>query len=270
VAPEQACREAFGIDIDALEQELDAYILSGKLPGLSLSLDSFPVPAEPTVRSLEAPDVALVLGDVALQRGNRRRAETLLRSALAARPDEARAHFLLADALRFQQRTGEYEALYARGFALEPDDALNRLDYAEFVWHRATRAEGAERTALISETRVHLERALELDPLLPDAHAKLGKSYLAFAGEDPAAGIPHLRRALELFGSDFEIYGLLGTALVRTGQLDEAERCLLEMRAYAHGKPRREQRMDDLALQIRQARQQAEPESSLPAVGAGH
>ena len=235
--PEQACQEAFGVGIDELEWELEVYLRKGRLGGFVLRRSVIPEPAEPAVRRLGADEVAGELGMAALMLGNAERAESLYRGMLALRPDSARAHFGLADALRLQKRKGEYEALYERGLELGAGEALSQLDYGEYVLDAAGAARIWQRGELATRARLHLRRAIELDPELPEAHAQLAASYLALAGEeDVAQGLPIIEQAHRLLGSDVEITYLLALGLFQAGRVDEARDVVALARSRSHAK----------------------------------
>jgi hypothetical protein len=236
--PEQACREAFGVGIDELERELELYLRKGRAGTWVLPRTAIAEPSEPAVRNLGADEAALELGTAALMLGDGPRAELLFRSLLALQPDSERAHFGLADALRLQERHGEYPALYERGLELGGDQALGQLDYGEYLLARAHALPpeaAAERRELATRARQHLRRAAELAPELPEAHAQLAASYLALPGEqDVAQGLPVIEQAHALLGSDAEITYLLALGLYQAGRIEEAGEAVVQARARSH------------------------------------
>jgi tetratricopeptide (TPR) repeat protein len=250
----EACRDAFGIGFAELQAELARYLEQGTFVGEQLPRTDFPEPPQPVVRRLGPGEVAGELGALALQRGDALRAEQLFRTALASRPGDGRAHFGLAEALRSQEREDELDALCKRGLELGPGDALNQLDYALHVLYRArVPLKRAERAKLLGEARLHLRRAIELAPSLPEAHAQLGLSYLAYPGEDRSKAVPPLVKAQRLLASDVEINYLLARALLETGRLVEAKAYAGLARARARGRADLE-RIDELDQRIQQAR----------------
>ena len=250
----EACRAAFGVDFATLQAELVRYFEKGMFVGQRLPRGDFPEPAQPVVRRLGPGEVAGELGALALQRGDLVRAEQLFRTALASRPGDARAHFGLAEALRGQEREDEVDELCKRGLELGPGDALNQLDYAlNVLAHARVPLTRPERAKLLDEARLHLRRAIELAPNLPEAHAQLGLSYLAFPGEDRSKALPPLVNAQRLLGSDVEINYLLARALLDVGRLVEAQAYVGLARARARGRSDLE-RIDELEQRIQQAR----------------
>jgi len=267
--PEAAFREAFGTSFEALDQEFEEYLRKGQLRGLRISREGFPDPAPPTARRMSAAEVATELGTLALAREDTERAESLFRAALQIQPDDARAVLGLASTLRQRtgplallDRSGEVDALYARGLELAPDAALSQLDYAAYLLARAEdmRA-GEEQSKLLSEARVHLLRAIELDAKLPEAHAKRAQSYLEFEGQDSAAGLAAAARAHQLLSSNAEINYLLALGLFRADRLAEAKQLASAARLRAF---RKVEGLDALDDQIDAALAAAPPADAPP------
>jgi tetratricopeptide (TPR) repeat protein len=255
MAPEQACQEAFGVGFVELDQEIDRYIANNRIAVFELPLSALPALEAPRVRSLAADEVAAELGAAALRAGNAERAESFFRTQLAARPDGARAHIGLADALRMQKRKGEYAASYERGLELGSGDALVQLDYAEYLMAEARGLDASAvdaRRDLLARAREHLARAIALDPALPEAHAQLGATYLAYEGdEDVAQAKQHVEQAYALLASDVEITFLMALAHFEANELDEASNFIRLARSRAHSE---QPGIEKLAAQIEAAR----------------
>ena len=114
-------------------------------------------------------------------------AESLVDAALEARPDSARAHAVRGDVLRFEDRWEDAGASFARAVELDPDDALNHLDQAEFLSARALLATDAdERKRLLSEARKAYVRSSRIEAS-GETYAMYGATFLA-PGEDPTRG----------------------------------------------------------------------------------
>jgi TolB-like protein/Flp pilus assembly protein TadD len=102
--------------------------------------------------------------------------------------------FALAYALRAKTR------ISMSGNVVDDDDARNRLN------------EGA---------RADIERALALQPDLPEALAARGL-YHTYVSIDPARGLEDLLRALSIAPNDADSHGIAGMTLRRLGRFDEA------------------------------------------------
>jgi Tfp pilus assembly protein PilF len=220
---------------------------------------------------MNADEVAIELGWLALAGDDDARAESLFRVALQTQPNAPRALTGLANALRarskaklqLRDRSGEIAALYARALEVAPDDAVCHLDYAAHALAQArSLSRGEPQSALIRDARTHLARAIELDPTLPESHAKLAETHLGFEGEDPAAAVESATRAHALLSSSAEINYLLAYALFAAKRVPEAKR-------YATGARLRELKkvegLEELEEAIDEALAAAPPSEPAPA-----
>lgn len=110
----------------------------------------------------------------------------LWESAVAARPQNPRAHLILGNQLEAAGRRAEALASYQRALALDPDYAMAQVNYG-----RLLRLEGRLPDAILQ-----FRRALVLNPRLRYANHNLGRA-LVDTGE-VAAAIPLFERELEL------------------------------------------------------------------------
>jgi len=238
VDPEVACREAFGVDIDELDEEFRRFRQKNQIWGLDIVDQELLAPVEVSVRALPPEEVAHVLGLLALRVMQPERAEHYFRAELRLAHDAARAHLGLARALRAQRRHGEFEGLYERGLELDPDSALGQLDYAAYLLSPLTDPEPFTLPQisydLLEGARGHLRRAIELDPKLPEAHIALARTYLQVDGQDLGPGLEAAHRARELLGSDVETLYLLALGYFRAKEYDRAASYLATARVRAH------------------------------------
>ena len=147
------------------------------------------------------------------QRGDAPLAERLLRQALAHRPDDAEARFLLG-------------TLYARHGAAS--HAVVELECAARLrpFHVDTHynlAVALKTVGRSDDAIASYRRAIELHPGLADAHNNLG-NLLKDAGRWEEAEAEY-RRTVELRPECAEGHNNLGVLLQRTGRLDEAVAC---------------------------------------------
>ncbi len=113
------------------------------------------------------------------------------------------------------------EGLLDRAIELDPDFALGHALRAKVrVWIVST-TEGPHVAAAAQGARFDIERALELQPELPEALAARA-SYTTYVEHDAAGALPDLQRALELAPNDPDTHGFTGLALRRLGRFDEA------------------------------------------------
>ena len=159
-------------------------------------------------------------------------AEVEFAAAVALDPNAPRALAGLGDALKFQKKWEEAEPYFYRAVEIDPHDALNQLDLAEFIHDRALRAESeAERKELLAKARRSYARSRKIDDGLPEAWAMEGRTYLA-PGENPREGLPMLKHALAILPSSEAVLMALAEARIALGQ--DRRAAALIARAYAN------------------------------------
>ena len=161
-------------------------------------------------------------------------AERHARRASELDPTLAEPHAALGQALGYQRRYGEQRQAFARALQIDPQDVTTQF------WHGVN----LHTTGYVREGNAALDRALALDPLLPNAllwrarahvrdgnldtaermvrgaydgglaFAGLGTAVLEQARGNPAAGVEPLTQALAFFTGDFppEAPGLFARA----------------------------------------------------------
>jgi tetratricopeptide (TPR) repeat protein len=228
-----AWRDAFGGELGALDRILKAYLKDG-VPAFGIPAKNFRPRVTPRVRALSRGEVASDLGWLSLTAGDPALAERSFGYALVEQPDNARAHAGMGDACKFQNRWEEAEPHYQRALALAPDDALNHLEYAEYLHDLATQTEdAAERQRLILSARRHYVRSQKLDRRLPETYAMYGSTFL-MEGEDPSKGLETLEHAHAMLRTDPNTQFLLAQVYARTGRIAEARDLLETLIAWAH------------------------------------
>jgi Tfp pilus assembly protein PilF len=152
--------------------------------------------------------------------------EALFTHAIAAVPDNYRAHYNLGSEMLRQQRV---------------DDSLRHLEEAVRVAPRYVKAyinlgiaRGQKGDYAGAEEA--LRRALELDPRNGDAHFNLA-NLSAFSGRTDEA-ISHYRAALGARPDDVDAWLGLGTVLARQGDAEGASRAFAEAARLAPADPR--------------------------------
>ena len=115
------------------------------------------------------------------------RAREAARTAAALDPDLPEVLVLSAELRRKGEQTEEgVERSYRRAIELNPSYAYARQRYALFLMERHRFPEAGREIA----------RALELDPLSPEAHMNAG--WIRLDAGDPEGAVLHLRKALEV------------------------------------------------------------------------
>jgi predicted O-linked N-acetylglucosamine transferase (SPINDLY family) len=190
------------------------------------------------------PDALHLLGVLEQQDGRPAAAETLIRRAIARRPEAPAYHTNLAAVLRSLRRLDQAEAAARQALALAPDfaDALNNL--GNILRERGHPVEAIARfrkclglQPAVGSTHYNLGRALwdcgraeeavaayqlalELDPGQVDAWNDLGAALQA-VGRNVAAEAA-CRQAIALAPTQGRNHDTLGTVLLAQARLDEA------------------------------------------------
>ena len=235
-APDDACREAFGTDFEALDKEFMQYLAKGVLPYLGVSPERLAVSQQVRTSPLPEPERRYLLGDLALALGDDWRGEAELWFGLAvqAEPGSGRAHAALGRVLPDRDAA---DAHFARALALAENDPEVQRHYAEAMLARAI-AGGGDAPELIERSRRSFRRSIELDPDQVAAYAGLGRSYVvAPALGDPAEGLAALETARERLPADHTIALDRAKLEVEAGSVERARAILARMSLPTHGDP---------------------------------
>jgi len=132
------------------------------------------------------------------------------------------------------------EELFARAVQRDPSFALAHATLS------IVKSESAGSPEECAGARRHAERALELDPDLPRAHAALG-TYHRYCGKDVRAALREYEIAVHEAPGDAIARSTLGTLRMQVGQLDEG---LAELQAALALDPRSYWVSDDLVREL--------------------
>jgi tetratricopeptide (TPR) repeat protein len=231
---EDAFEEAFGVTISIANRDLKFY-LEHKIQAIvfALSVLNFD-PPKPSVRSLAPGQAAAELGELSLTSGYGPDAQVYFEAAIAADPVNARAHAGLGDAFKFQNLWEQAEPHFHRAVELDPDDALNYLDLAEYLHDKARQDEfEADREALLKAARIEYVKSQKRDPSLPETYAMYGSTYLE-SGQDHARAVKMLEHANGLLPSNTDILLMLAKAYALNERDDEARELVERYVAWSH------------------------------------
>ena len=135
---------------------------------------------------------------------------SIWRTAAERRPENARAHNNLGQALDRAGRPDEAMRCYERALALQPR-------YPETHYNLGV---ALARAGRLADAIARYESALRFQPAYPEAHNNLGNT-LVRAGRT-AEALPHFDAALRLKPGFAEAHNNLGNALLAAGRGDEA------------------------------------------------
>ena len=265
-APADAFRQAFGLDADAADAALAAYVRFGVY---GESYESFPRPLDFDSQMRAAPmteaEGLALLGDLLLHTDRTDESEGYLTRALALDSTLSRARVSLG-LLRLRQNRPE-EAREQLSIAARADtrDHLAHYLLAEALNRGAGEADLAklsvkdfeERTELM---RAELRKAIELAPDFPEGYRLLATIEMERA-DRPDVAIELLRRASSLAPRRQDFVLLLSQAYLLKGLFDEARR-LAEPVAMHSAEPRMREQAAALLLRIGAREQTAERQRS--------
>jgi len=198
----------------------------------------------------EHPDALHLLGVVALQQGEYRRAAEHIGRAIARNPGNAAYHINLAEAYRGLGQLDRAADCCRTALRLQPQsaEAANNLGMVLLAQGRTADAADQFREALrfkpdfgmacnnvgnalrllgdLDAAVSHFRRAVELDPNLAEAHSNLGQ--LLLERHQPHESLAHLRSAVRLRPGLAEARNNLGNALREAGRLAEARQSYAE------------------------------------------
>jgi tetratricopeptide (TPR) repeat protein len=157
------------------------------------------------------------LGSLLQQRGDRAGGEAALENAVAAarqairlKPDDAKAHFDLGNALYGQGKQSEGIAEYREAIRLRPDDALAHTNLGAALADQGKPAEA------IAEYR----EAIRIKPDHAAAHNNLGMAL--YGQRKQSEGIAEYREAIRIKPNLVAAHNNLGNALATQGKQAEA------------------------------------------------
>lgn len=125
------------------------------------------------------------------------------------------------EALALDTMEGAQEAMerFERAIEIDPDYALPHAMLSRTIPRNAQRL-GLQRAEMIDRTEVHVDRALDLDPLLPEAHAE--RAQIQLARKQLVEAEASAQRALELSPSFAYAYSVLSRIYYTESRFEDA------------------------------------------------
>ncbi len=172
-----------------------------------------------TQRYPNSPRLFTGLGMALYSRGKYDEAVKALLAAADLKPADPRPYLFLSKAYESSPNQADDVTQRFRRFAeLQPRNALAIYYYAMSLW-KGKRAQDPGFD--LSQVESLLQKAVTLDPTMPEAHAQLGNLYAD--QHDYAKSIPEYQRALELNANLPDAHYRLGQDYVHTGQKERAQ-----------------------------------------------
>jgi tetratricopeptide (TPR) repeat protein len=193
----------------------------------------------------KSPRLAIGLGMALYSRGNYDDAVKALLKAADLNPSDPRCYYFLSKAYDSSPGQAEDVIQRFRRFAeLQPQNARAPYYYAMSLW-KGRRAQDAGLD--VHEIELLLEKSIELDPNLAEAHLQLGN--LLSDQHKYADAVPEYERALALNSELADAHYRLGQAYVRTGQKERAQQ---HLEIYQQLRARHLAELDKQRAEIRQ------------------
>ena len=200
---------------------------------------------ESAERYPDSPRIAIGLGIALYSRGNYDDAIKSLIRAADLKPSDPRTYFFLSKAYDSSPTQADQVIERFRRFSeQQPNNAQAHFYYAMSLW-KGKRAQ--DPTLDLHQIESLLQKAVQLDPKLSDAHLQLGNLYSDQAKY--AESIPEYVKALETKSDIADAHYRLGQAYVHTGQKEKAQE---QLQIYQQ---LRAQHLADLDKQIADIRQ---------------
>jgi Flp pilus assembly protein TadD len=229
-----AFERAFGVNTEAMTEEIRQYVRRSHLPGLVIPADRFKASSQdPRTDSPSIGEMGSELGWLLVSSGRPSEAEAYFRAAVEADPELPRAHCGLGTAASQRGDWKEASRHLDRCLALAPNEALSHLDMANHLIALAE-ANSDEWDRVASSVRSHLDRCLEIAPGMSEAQLALGKSIL-IRGGDPIEAVKAVERGAVQFPRDPGVRLLLAKAYAGAGRKDDAIASLRSIAAFTHG-----------------------------------
>lgn len=195
---EHAIFQAFGVSLRVLEAEVRNYVRQGRFLTLSYRVSELRIRqiGEPSEMSYE--QTLYHLGDLLAHTPprNHHDAERFLRAALERDPQHRGVYATLGYLRAFQDRKDEAARFYDLAIQDPGADFLPFLLAAENILRGLSDQPPVNRPAAAQRARDLFRESIERNPDIPRAWAGLGSTYLSDG--DPAEGIPHLEKSLEM------------------------------------------------------------------------
>jgi tetratricopeptide (TPR) repeat protein len=232
--PAEAFARAFGVEPEALDQELLRYFLERKFER-RLVLTNTALPGFSTlIRAMSSTEAQLALAQMALRFENIDGAERWFEEALSDSDLRALAEAGLGRVAGYR---GDIEAANARfesAIFLMAWDFTIWMDYAQYWAQRVSASYSAdERIRYASRLIDSLESALTISDATPELNSLMGFAYLA-RGRDPHEAIEYLELAAADAPHDQASRLLLANAYLYVGRLDDAVRVAESVMRFEH------------------------------------
>ncbi len=232
--------QAFDVTTAELDDEYHTYLSESSRPAGEITATANIEIEISEPERLSQAELAVLLGDLALNSGRAENAELFFSGAVNSESSLARAYSGMGDALRFQEVVGRDQVIaryFERALELAPDDPDILLDYGEY-WEAelndcSKTYPAVERVAIIERIEQSFLAALALVPDNAEANLAMGQLYL-FPEKNWSDGLKFQQRAFELLPADTFILEQSAKYAIESEAFSEAERLIDELAQPMH------------------------------------
>ncbi|MDX1508712.1 MAG: hypothetical protein R3358_10570 [Woeseiaceae bacterium] len=232
----EAFERSFGLSVEQLAEQLDAYAASGRLQYWKIPLEQLSVRVDAQADGMRKREVQVQLGQLALANGDGAAAHAWFDKAIRGRSRDPAAFAGRGTALMLMKRYEDAQADFERAREMDPDNVLTLIDYARFELDNASRAgDAASEEIHLQAAESLLQRALEVGGANVEAETYLASIWLA---RDPTSGdaVSLLEGVVERSPTDQIPTIMLADALRETGRCDEAVSLARLVVHFSHGR----------------------------------
>ena len=215
--------EIFGVSTAHLNGDLWEYINNERMPGVSIPLREVLTDFYPRSRHMSREEIALELGEFALQHGDIDRAQRWFEVATGKQSLEARVAAGQANVMLAKKNNAAALKHLDRALKLTPEASYVQLDAARYWLDRASATSpGAERDDSLNKALAHVVEAQRLEPRIPESfvvHARI----LLLGEREIGRAIVLLEQAQRLLPADAGIRFALADAYRAAERFDDAD-----------------------------------------------
>lgn len=236
---DDAFAKSFEIPIRELDRRIQGYLKNRNVRARVIPRSALESDTLAAVHAMPQETVASELGSLALTLQELDTAEALYRAALERDPHHSRALAGLGDVYKFRDKRVEAEPYFLRAIEENPNEALNHLDYAEYLQENARREpiDSEARLDLYTKAREHYVKAWKLAPEAPEVYVMYGTTFLE-VGDDPKRALELMEASQALLPGDLELRLLLAKAYADQGRSADARPLLESVVAWSHDESR--------------------------------
>ena len=190
--------------------------------------------------AIEGAPLTLALGELALNSGNFEVAKMLFELTTEQDASLARGLSGVGDALRMSEVEGMDQRIasyFIQALEMAPQDVNILLDYGEYWEAELENCEkiwpDPQRRAISDDILEHFQRAVQLNPISPEANLAMGE-YFLLPGADWSDGVDYQRRAFDLLPADTFIMEQAVRYAIAADDYVDAERLISELAQPIH------------------------------------